>query len=46
MATECGDAVCCVVVRMVFKLLASESESIRLHAVKLLGYFLMRSTTR
>ncbi|KAK6172415.1 hypothetical protein SNE40_016068 [Patella caerulea] len=33
-------------VRTVFKLLASESESLRLHTLKLLGFFLMRSTHR
>ena len=31
-------------VRTVFKLLASESQLIRLQALKLLGYFLSRST--
>lgn len=31
-------------VRVVFKLLASESQLIRLQALKLLGFFLSRST--
>ena len=32
--------------RVVFKLLSSENEAIRIQAIKLLGHFLSRSTSR